>query len=455
MLRSINPATAEVLQEYPEHGQPEVDAFITLMARAQRSWSAQALPERVSLLTRCAELLHERADALAELMAHEMGKPVSDGRAEAEKCASVCAYYAKHAEAFLAPVSIPTEAASSYVSFGPLGIVLAVMPWNFPLWQVFRAAAPTLVAGNGMLLKHASNVTGCALEIERIVRDAGGGDLFRTLCINSQDVARVIRHDAVAAVTVTGSVAAGRAVAKVAGSALKKCVLELGGSDPYLVLHDADVELAAEACAKGRLVNNGQSCIAAKRLIVHASIADAFEEALVRQMERRVMGDPLDDATDLGPMAREDLRDELDGQVRASVALGAHVACGGEIPSRKGAWYPPTVLTNVTADMPAGKDEVFGPVAAVMRVSGEEEAIAVANASRFGLASAVFSRDVERAEHLARHVIEAGACFVNQPVASDPRLPFGGIKDSGYGRELGRWGIHEFVNAKTVSIHRG
>lgn len=452
MLKSINPSNSEVLEEYGVHTDPEIDARLARTHAAQKAWCGRPIRERLGTLAACAERLREREDDLAALMADEVGKPITEGAAEVRKCAWVCDYYAENAEAFLADETVEADATKSYVAYRPLGTVLAVMPWNYPLWQVFRAAAPTLAAGNAMVLKHASNVTGCALAIEGLIRDSGAEDCFATLLLESSRVEQVIRDARIAAVTVTGSLAAGRAVAAVAGGSLKKCVLELGGSDPYLVLDDADVEAAAAACAKGRLVNNGQSCIAAKRLIVHDAIASEFEEALVEEFQRRVVGSPHEEATDLGPMAREDLRDELAGQVRASMVLGAEPLCGGVAPDGAGAWFPPTVLRNVTPAMAVASEETFGPVAVVMRVSSDDEAVALANDTPFGLGSAVFSKNVDRAERIARDQLHAGAAFVNQPVASDPRLPFGGVKDSGYGRELGRWGIREFVNTKAVVI---
>ncbi|MCR9160021.1 MAG: NAD-dependent succinate-semialdehyde dehydrogenase [Nannocystaceae bacterium] len=451
-LASINPATGASIREYPIHTDAEVEATLALTHRASRAWAQRSLDARCQVLRRCAGLLEERSRALAEVMADEMGKPICDGIAEAEKCAWVCNYYAEHAAEFLARTDVDAQGGRSYVAYRPLGIVLAVMPWNYPLWQVFRAAAPSLALGNGVVLKHASNVTGCGLAIEALLRDAGVDGAFAFLKIDSSSVKRVIEDDRIAAVTVTGSVGAGRAVAKLAGGALKKCVLELGGADPYLVLEDADVELAAKACAQGRLVNNGQSCIAAKRMIVHRSIVGPFTEALVSEFESRRVGDPRSEDTQLGPMARVDLRDELAGLVRASTALGARTVCGGEVPDREGAWFPPTVLDGVDATMAVAREETFGPVAPIMTVDGEDEAVMLANGSPFGLASAVFSSNIERAETLGRERLEAGACFINRAASSDPRLPFGGIKDSGFGRELGIWGIREFANTKAVVV---
>jgi succinate-semialdehyde dehydrogenase/glutarate-semialdehyde dehydrogenase len=386
-------------------------------------------------------------------MAEEMGKPVRDGVAEVQKCAVGCDYYAENAERFLAPEMVKTQARKSFVVFQPLGIVLAVMPWNFPFWQVFRFAAPGLMAGNAAVLKHASNVPGCALAIEQAFRKAGFPEnLFRTLMIGSRSVDTVIEHPLIRAATLTGSGPAGRAVASKAGALLKKTVLELGGSDPYLVLDDADLDLAAKVGAKGRLVNSGQSCIAAKRFIVVEKVRRQFEELFVSQMSAVKVGDPLGDNTQMGPLARHDLRDTVHRQVEGSIAKGARCLLGGTIPNSRGAYYPPTVLTDVRKGMPAFDEEVFGPVAAVVPVKDEEQAIAMANDTAFGLGGGVFTRDLARGEHIAAELIESGMVFVNEHVSSDPRLPFSGIKESGYGRELSHYGIKEFVNIKTVYV---
>ena len=452
MLQSINPATGELVAEYREHEPEEVDRFVEIADAASRSWRELDFGARAAVLQRASGLLESRADELAVLMAREMGKPVAQGTAEAQKCAWVCKHYADHAEDYLRDVIIETEAAKSYVTYQPLGVVLAVMPWNFPLWQVFRFAAPALMAGNAGLLKHSSSVSGCALAIEDILLTAGLPEgLFRTLLIPSSRVEPVVAHPLVRAATLTGSGPAGAAVAAAAGRYLKKTVLELGGSDPYLVLEDADLDLAATTCATSRLLNGGQSCIAAKRFIVHESVGAVFTEKLIAGMAFKKLGDPLDPETDIGPQARVDLRDELHQQVLDSVTAGAKLELGGEIPPGPGAYYPATVLTGVTEGMPAYHEEMFGPVAAVTLVGGEAEAIAVANDSDFGLGAAVFSRDLDRAEAVAGR-IEAGNVAVNTLVASDPRLPFGGIKQSGYGRELADLGIKEFMNAKTVVL---
>jgi succinate-semialdehyde dehydrogenase/glutarate-semialdehyde dehydrogenase len=453
MLQSINPTDGSLIREYPEATDAEVARALSEASVAFESWRRTSFDERAAILRRTAALLRERRDALARQMAIEMGKPVTQGRAETDKCAGVCDYYAEHAARLLAPEPAPTEARTSYVAFEPLGAVLAVMPWNFPLWQVLRFAAPALMAGNVGLLKHASNVTGVALEIEAILHAAGlPSAAFRTLVVPSSRVAALIESKHVAAVTLTGSTPAGRAVAAKAGACLKKSVLELGGSDAYVVLEDADLEAAAEACAASRLINGGQSCIAAKRFVVVEPVRREFEELLVERMRLRLMGDPLDEATAVGPQARTDLRDELHRQVEASVARGARVRLGGVVPSGPGAFYPPSVLSSVAPGMPAFDEELFGPVAAVVAATDERDAIRLANQSAFGLGAAVFTRDLARGERIARHELQAGSCFVNAFVRSDPRLPFGGIRESGYGRELGAFGIREFVNVKTVYV---
>ncbi len=452
-LQSVNPADGRLVREYAETPADGVAAALADALHAFEGWRRTSVGERAAALTRAASLLRERRDGLARLMAREMGKPLLQGRTEVDKCAGVCDYYAQQAEAFLAKEPVSTDAAASYVAFEPLGVVLAVMPWNFPLWQVFRFAAPALMAGNVGLLKHASNVSGCALAIEEILHATGAPPaLFRTLLLGSDRVAELIGADEVAAVTVTGSGPAGRAIAARAGACLKKTVLELGGSDPYLVLEDANLEEAAETCAASRLINAGQSCIAAKRFIVVEPVRREFEERLVERMRARRMGDPQAEDTELGPLARRDLRDALHEQVRASVGKGARVRLGCEIPAGPGAFYPPSVLTGVRPGMPAFDKELFGPVATVTAAADEADAIRLANQTVFGLGAAVFTRDRERGERIARHELLAGTCFVNAFVRSDPRLPFGGIKQSGYGRELGIFGIREFVNVKAVYV---
>jgi succinate-semialdehyde dehydrogenase/glutarate-semialdehyde dehydrogenase len=452
-IRSINPATGETLSSYEEMTPEEVSKVLERVGVAQRQWSRTGFEHRAVLMKRAAQVLRDRSDEYARLMAEEMGKPLAGGRAEADKCAWVCDYYAENAEGFLADETVESDAVRSYVAFRPLGVVLAVMPWNFPFWQVFRFAAPALMAGNAGVLKHASNVFGCALAIEEVFRQAGmPEDLFRSLLIGSSRVAAVIDSPIVKAVTLTGSTPAGKAVAEKAGSVLKKTVLELGGSDAYLILEDADLEQAATVCVASRLINSGQSCIAAKRFVVVEAVRQPFEQLMVERMKAETMGDPMDERVTVGPQARADLRDELHEQVRKSIAAGAHCLLGAEVPDGPGAFYPPTVLTGVEAGMPAYDEELFGPVAAIIGVADEDEAVRVANDSIFGLGAAVFTGDRERGERIAADRLEAGSCFVNAFVKSDPRLPFGGIKESGYGRELSQFGIREFVNIKTVFV---
>lgn len=452
-IESINPATGEKLETYAQMSAAAVDGIIGKAHEAFLAWRGTSFEERAQHLREAAKIMRAKSDTWGRLMAREMGKPLRDGIAEAQKCAACCEFFADNAARLLAREPADTEARASFVTFNPLGVVLAVMPWNFPFWQVFRFAAPALMAGNAAVLKHASNVPGCALAIEQILREAGMPEhLFRTLLIGNAQVDAAIGHPLVRAVTLTGSGPAGSAVARKAGELLKKTVLELGGSDPYLVLEDADLELAASVCTKGRLVNGGQSCIAAKRFIVVEPVRREFEQRFVQKMKAVRQGDPLDMATEIGPLARHDLRDALHRQVEESVQRGARCLLGGQVPEGPGAYYPPTVLTDVAKGMPAYGEELFGPVAAVIPVRDEAQAIAVANDSSFGLGAAVITRDLARGERIAAESIEAGCVFVNDAVRSDPRLPFGGVKDSGYGRELSGYGIKEFVNIKTVWV---
>ena len=451
-LDSVNPATGETFKTYTEMTPQQTTAAIEDAYAAWKTWRKTPFSERARPMKKAAAILRERKEEFAKLMALEMGKPFKQGIAEAEKCALGCDYYADHAEGHLAPEIVQTEASKSYIAFEPMGVVLAVMPWNFPFWQVFRFAAPALMAGNAGVLKHASNVPGCATAIEEVFVQAGfPQNVFRTLLIGSRQVKAVIEHPLIAAVTLTGSTPAGKAVASQAGAALKKTVLELGGSDPYIILEDADLDYAVNTCATSRLINSGQSCVNAKRFIVVEPLVGAFTEKLVAAMGARKVGDPLADGVEVGPQSRPDLRDELHKQVVDSVAKGAKLLLGGEIPSGKGSFYPPTVLADVKPGMPAYSEELFGPVASIFSARDEADAVRIANDSIFGLGAAVFTRDVARGERVARE-LEAGCTFVNTLVASDPRLPFGGIKESGYGRELGTYGIKEFVNMKTVYI---
>lgn len=450
---AINPVTGEEISRHALLTDGEIDVALTRAGTAFTSWRSTSFADRSQLMARVADVLDANADRWARLMTDEVGKPIKESRSELDKCAWVCRYYAENAELFLADYEIEAGRSSSFVHHEPLGAVLAVMPWNFPFWQVFRFAAPALMAGNVGLLKHSSNVPGCALAIEEAFTEAGFPEgVFQTLLISGGQVGKVLESPVVAAATLTGSEPAGRAVAAKAGESLKKVVLELGGSDPYLVLADADIDLAAKTCAASRVINSGQSCIAAKRFIVHTDVYDEWLERFSDQMASLAVGDPMADDTSVGPLARIDLRDELHHQVTQSVAAGARVILGGMIPHGPGSFYPPTILVDVAPGMPAYDDELFGPVASVMRVDTEEEAIRVANDTRFGLGAAVFTRDIERGRRIAADQIEAGTCVVNTFVASDPRLPFGGIRASGFGRELSDLGIREFVNAKTVIV---
>ncbi len=450
---AVNPTTGETIREYPTMSGSDADRILSRVVSAQRDWRETGFEERAALMGRAGEILRERSRELAELMTREMGKPVAGAEAEAEKCAWVCDYYAEGAADFLADQPVETDASKSFVTFRPLGAVLAIMPWNFPFWQVFRFAAPNLMAGNAGVLKHAPNVPGCALAIEEIFQEAGfPEDLFRTLLVDLDTTGAVIDDDRIAAVTLTGSVGAGKAVASRAGGLVKKTVLELGGSDPYVVLEDADLEAAVEACVTSRLINSGQSCIAAKRFIVVDALADTFTEEVVERMSAAVMGDPMEEETEVGPQAREDLRVQLHRQVRESIEAGAECLLGGTVPGGAGFFYPPTVLAGVDEGMAAYHEELFGPVASILAVEDEDEALRVANDTGYGLGAAVFTADRERGERIAAEGLEAGCCFVNAFVRSDPRLPFGGIKESGYGRELSPFGIREFVNVKTVWV---
>jgi succinate-semialdehyde dehydrogenase / glutarate-semialdehyde dehydrogenase len=450
---SIDPHTGEQGRSFSTLEPNELRAALARSEGAFAGWRRTPMEERAAVLRRAAAGLRDGAQEHALLMAQEMGKPVAAGRSEAEKCAWAADYYAEHAARFLADEPAETDATRSYVAYRPLGPVLAIMPWNFPYWQVFRFAAPALMAGNTVLLKHASNVPRCALRLEQALADAGlPAGCFQSLFLTNQQAGAVIRNRRVRAVTLTGSVRAGQAVARQAGARIKKTVLELGGSDPYLILEDADVEAAATACVQSRLVNSGQSCIAAKRFIVLESVRDDFVDAVVERMRAARMGSPFQEETEVGPQAREDLRETLHEQVRASVEKGARCLIGGEVPEGPGWYYPPTVLSDVRKGMPAYSQELFGPVASILTARNRAAAIRLANDTSFGLGAAVFTADVEEGERIARDELNAGCCFVNTFVRSDPRLPFGGVMDSGYGRELGRQGILEFVNVKTVWV---
>ena len=451
-IASINPATGETLKTFQSLSEKEIDEKLQRAADTFRDYRRTAIAEREQWLTRAAEILESEKDKFARLMTLEMGKPVKGAVGEAEKCAWVCRYYAENAQRHLADQIVETNATKSYVKFQPLGAVLAVMPWNFPFWQVFRFAAPALMAGNVGLLKHASNVPQCALAIEEIFRRAGfPAGTFQTLLVGSEAVQKILEDKRVAAATLTGSEPAGRSVASIAGKQVKKTVLELGGSDAFVVMPSADLSEAITTAVKARTINNGQSCIAAKRFIVHEAIYDEFERGFVQQMKALRVGDPLKESTEIGPLATEQILKDVDDQVKTSVAEGAVVLTGGKRVERSGIYYEPTVLVNVPRDSPASCEEVFGPVAMVFRVGSVDEAIELANATSFGLGAAAWTNDEAEQERFTAE-LEAGCVFINQMVASDPRLPFGGIKNSGYGRELAEFGIREFVNIKTVSI---
>ena len=451
-IASTNPATGELLAEFDQLGEAQVEERIGRSADAFARHRRTSLEERSRKLRRAAEILERRSDELGRTMTLEMGKPIGAAVAEAKKCALACRFYADTARRYLSDEPIPTDARESWVRYEPLGPILAIMPWNFPFWQVFRFAAPALAAGNVGLLKHASNVPQCALAIEEVLREAGfDGDEFQTLLIGSDLVETILDDPRVRAATLTGSGPAGAAVAAAAGKRIKKTVLELGGSDPFVVMPSAHLPSAVQAAVAARTVNSGQSCIAAKRFIVHREVYDEFEDAFVSRMSALRVGDPLDPETEIGPLATTSIRDEVHDQVEKTVGAGASLLLGGQLPQGRGSFYPPTVLSNIPRESPAARDEIFGPVAALFRVEDLDEAVRVANDTRFGLGSAVWTRDPEERERFIAG-LEAGQVFVNGIVASDPRLPFGGVKESGYGRELGEFGIREFVNIKTVWI---
>ena len=452
MIATVNPATGELVARFDSWSPEQVESALASAFRAQREWRRTAVDERSHLLTAVAAVLRECQERYAALITLEMGKPIIEAEAEIEKCAMTCDFYAARAASFLADEPVASNAWMSRVSFDPLGVVLAVMPWNYPFWQVVRFAAPALAAGNGVILKHANNVPQCALALQEAFRDAGAPKgLFLTLLVEASEVKGLIEDRRIAAVTLTGSTPVGKLVAAQAGAAMKKQVLELGGSDPFIVLADADVELAAKMGAKARFQNAGQSCICAKRFIVEEAIADRFVEALRASAQEIRVGDPMERSTGMGPMARHNLRTDLHGQVQRTVRQGGRLLLGGRLPEGQGAYYSPTIIDHVTERMATGSEETFGPVASVLRVRSAQEAIELANATDYGLGAGLWTADMERAEYLVRQ-IDAGAVFVNGLVASDPRLPFGGLKQSGYGRELGSYGIREFTNIKTVWI---
>jgi acyl-CoA reductase-like NAD-dependent aldehyde dehydrogenase len=451
-IQTIDPASGKPLETFSYTAPSAVAEKLERASAAQRSWRERSFDERAAVLRSTARTLRSRQEEFARTATREMGKPIAQALPEIEKCAWCCDFYAEHAQRFLSEEPIQTNAAHSFVAFRPLGVILAIMPWNFPFWQVFRAAAPALMAGNAMLLKHASNVSRCALQIEEIFTSSGAPvGLFTTLLVHSDRVAELLADERVAAATLTGSEGAGISVASAAGRQLKKTVLELGGSDPFIVLDDAELEPAVSAAVRSRFQNAGQSCIAAKRFIVQGAVYQEFLTRFARAAAAQKIGDPMDRATQLGPLAREDLRDALHRQIEASVKRGSRIVTGGNPLPGSGFFYEPTVLADVNVDAPAFSEETFGPAAAVTKADGAEDAIALANRSSFGLGATIWSRNIERAVALAGRV-ESGSVFINGMMASDPRLPFGGVKRSGYGRELSHYGIHEFVNIQTVWI---
>ncbi len=454
-IETINPTTGERVKSFTALNEREIEDRVAAAHRASLSWRKSPLAQRVDVLRRAAELLEQRKLEYGRLMTLEMGKPLKAAIEEAAKCAVGCRYYADHASAFLADDAVVAAGERSFIAYEPLGVVLAVMPWNFPFWQVIRFAAPAIAAGNVGLLKHASNVPQCALVLEQLFQEAGApGGVFQSLLISSKAVGELLADGRIAAATLTGSEAAGSSVASIAGKHIKKTVLELGGSDPFIVMPSADLDAAARTAVTARTINNGQSCIAAKRFIVSRFIADEFRRKFVERMKALVVGDPMDEGTNIGPLATAQIRDDLDDQIRRSVAAGARVLLGGKRRDGAGFFYEPTVLDNVAPDSPAFREETFGPLAAIVEARDIEDAIALANDSRFGLGAAAWTRDEEEIARFARE-LAAGSVFINGMVASDPRFPFGGVKSSGYGRELSEHGIREFVNIKTVRIMGG
>jgi succinate-semialdehyde dehydrogenase / glutarate-semialdehyde dehydrogenase len=453
MIKSVNPVTGEINRLYETHTVKGVEKIINSVDRRWHQWRKSSFFLRRQLMQNLASLLKSEKEKLAKLMALEMGKVTREGVAEIEKCAWVCDYFADNAENFLGREIVSADYTKSYISYQPVGTILAIMPWNYPFWQVFRFIAPTLMAGNTAILKHSNNVPGCAQAIEELINESGFPEsVFRTLLIDKDHMADVIKHPAVKGVSLTGSTQAGKSVAAIAGSVLKKCVLELGGNDPYLILEDADLVMAAKICTQSRLLNAGQSCISAKRFIVVDKVFPEFLEYFTYEMNNASFGDPCDPNVTIGPLASFELRDSLHQQVTRSVAQGAEIVLGGEIPNLKGAYYPPTILENVKPGMPAYDEELFGPVAAIIRVKDRDDAVRAANDSVYGLGASVFTKNTTNGEQIAETALQAGCCFVNDFVKSDPRLPFGGIKESGFGRELSSHGIKEFMNIKTVVV---
>ncbi|MFN3230578.1 MAG: NAD-dependent succinate-semialdehyde dehydrogenase [Alphaproteobacteria bacterium] len=450
---SINPATGETIETFTAHSSAQIGQRLEQGHAAFQEWRRVPMSDRVDAIRRLGKVIEKNRERYARLITAEMGKPITEARAEVEKCEWLCRYYADNGPGFLADQIVETDFQKSFVTFQPIGLLFAIMPWNFPFWQALRPAVPAILAGNGFVLKHAPNVFGSAREMEALFLEAGfPKGLFTSLYVDHEAVPDIIAHDAVQAVTLTGSVRAGKAIATLAGANLKKSVMELGGSDPFVILEDADLDKAAEAGAQSRLFNTGQTCVAAKRFIVVDPVADGFTERLVARMQTRKQGDPLDETTALGTLARADLRQNLQAQVERTLESGASRAAGGDIPNGQGIFYPATVLTGVEPGMPAFTEELFGPVASIIRVKNEDEALQVANSTSYGLGAAVFTEDLDRGMRIAKSGLDAGACFVNDFVKSDVRLPFGGTKNSGYGRELSEYGIREFVNIKTVAV---
>lgn len=450
---SVNPTTGAKIKTYQTESNAQIEAKISLAHQTFTTWKDTSFKERTSLLIKVADHLTSERISLASAMTEEMGKRTAEALAEIDKCALVCRYYADNAETLLASETVKTEAKNSYISFAPLGVVFAVMPWNFPFWQVFRAAAPAIMAGNAMLLKHASSVPSCALLIEQIFAQAGApAGLFQTLLISGRDTKQVIEDPRVRLISLTGSEEAGSQVAALAGQNIKKVILELGGSDPFIVMPDADLELAAATAATARMIVSGQSCIAAKRFIVHHDVVDKFTDLLKSNFESKKIGDPKDPTTDVGPLSSQSTLDTIHDQVERSLQLGATLVTGGKKLNIPGFFYPPTIISNVSPNMPVGSEETFGPVAAIISVSSAQEALEIANDSHFGLGSSVWTQDPPMIEFFTKN-LQAGCVFVNSMVKSDPRLPFGGTKFSGFGRELGSYGIKEFVNIKTIWIN--
>ncbi len=453
LIKSINPATGELIREFEEMQMSQVDAVLDDSMTAFHLWRKEPISKRQNFVQRLGELLTTQKEKLATTISLEMGKPIQQSRAEIEKCASLCHYYAENAASFLESQNVKTEFKKSYVTFQPLGVILAIMPWNYPFWQVLRFSIPALLAGNSVVLKHASNVPGCSVAIEQLMKEAGfPTKVFQSLILTSSRIGGVISDRRVQAITFTGSTPAGRSVGIAAGKSLKKSVLELGGSDPAIILADADLIHAADACVKARLANAGQSCISPKRFIVEAPVYEEFKHLVVEAFKKVIIGDPMDEKTQIGPLARVNLRLDLEAQVNNSIEKGSELLLGGGEAHLGGNYYMPTVLGGVQRGAPAWNEELFGPVAALIRAKNTAEAIHIANDTTFGLGATIYTTDVERGQKIAEFELEAGTCFVNDFVRSDPRLPFGGIKESGYGRELSLYGLREFVNIKTIVV---